>query len=119
MCLTASSPEWISRPIEGSAWLANKRRVFGLTNSNDGFRLSCTSRHDSLYAQNLNMRRCFKLNVAGPYDSGREGPTNSRHSYSVCRKRISASGALYRRSLLLGASSRPSAFSFISRSAST
>ena len=31
MCLTASSPEWISRPIEGSAWLASKRRVFGLT----------------------------------------------------------------------------------------
>ena len=42
MCLTASSPEWISRPIEGSAWLASKRRVFGLTNSNDGFRLLCT-----------------------------------------------------------------------------
>ena len=39
MCLTASSPEWISRPIEGSAWLASKRRMFGLTNSNDGFRL--------------------------------------------------------------------------------
>ena len=58
MCLTASSPEWISRPIEGSAWLASKRRVFGLTNSNDGFRLLCTG---FAYAQlrSASQRRCL------------------------------------------------------------
>jgi len=41
------------------------------------------------------------------------------HSYSVCRKRMSESGAWYRRIFVSGASNRASAFSFIARSAST
>jgi His/Glu/Gln/Arg/opine family amino acid ABC transporter permease subunit len=73
----------------------------------------------SLYAQDATMSRCFNLIVAGPYERGPEGPANSAHSYSVCRNRISESGALYRRILVSGASSRASAFSFIARSAST
>lgn len=41
------------------------------------------------------------------------------HSYSVCKKRMSESGAWYRRICVSGASSLASAFSFIARSAST
>ena len=44
---------------------------------------------------------------------------NAAHSYSVFRKRMSESGAWYRRICVLGASSRASALSFIARSAST
>ncbi len=44
---------------------------------------------------------------------------DAAHSYSVFRKRMSESGAWYRRICVLGASSRASALSFIARSAST
>ena len=40
------------------------------------------------------------------------------HSYSVCRNRISASGARNRANLVFGGSSRASAFSFIAKLAS-
>ena len=71
------------------------------------------------YAQVATMRRWWDVDRAGPYGGVRSGPAKSLHSYSVCRNRMSESGALYRRILVSGASSRASAFSFIARSAST
>jgi hypothetical protein len=71
------------------------------------------------YVQVETMRRWSDTEGTDPYDGERSGPVKSAHSYSACRNRISESGALYRRILVSGASSRASAFSFIARSAST
>jgi len=71
------------------------------------------------YAQNATMCRWSGAEGAGPYGGAQSGPAMSLHSYSVCRNRMSESGAWYRRNLVSGACSRASAFSFIARSAST
>mgnify|MGYP001566130877 CR=1 FL=1 len=47
------------------------------------------------------------------------GPAHSLHNYSVCKNRIKESEARNCRTFVSGASSRPSAVCFISRSAST
>ena len=67
MRLTASSPDWISRPSEGSAWQTSKRSVLGLTNSNDGFRLMRMLRLDRPEAAS-DPQRCSglkRVNLAG------------------------------------------------------
>ena len=79
----------------------------------------CKAIHSDPYAQVATMRRCSDVDVAGPYGSEGSGLLKSAHSYSVCRNRMSESGARYRRILVSGASSRASAFSFMTRSAST
>ena len=71
------------------------------------------------YAQIETMHRCHEIDGADPYGAGCSRPARSAHSYIVCRNRMSESGARNRRNLVLGASSRAKAFSFIARSAST
>ena len=70
------------------------------------------------YAQVATMRRWSDASRTGPSGGELSGPAKSAHSYSVCRNRMSESGARYRRILISGASSRARARSFIARSAS-
>ena len=79
----------------------------------------CKALHSDHYAQDPAMCIWPGADNAGPYDGLRSRPAKSAHSYSVCRNRMSESGARYRRILVSGASRRPRAYSFIARSAST
>ena len=65
------------------------------------------------------MRRSARAGTAFPFVNDRALGRDALHSYSVRRNVIRSSVARKRLSLMSGASSRPSAFSFISRLAST
>jgi hypothetical protein len=71
------------------------------------------------YAQIETMHRCHGNDGSGPNGGEHWGRGKSTHSYSVCRNRMSESGAWNRPILMSGASRRARAFCFIARSAST
>ena len=60
-----------------------------------------------------------EVDGTGTESIGRCMPVLPAHSYSACRNRMSASGALNLFNLVSGGSSRARAFSFIARFAST
>ena len=87
--------------------------------SNVRFGALCKHLHSAPYAQNATMRSWHENDEAGPCCGRRWGPELSMHSYSVCRNRMSESGARNLRMLVSGGTSLASAFSFMARSAST